>query len=810
MACSDLSKVLDAIERPLNYASKNGFAHLANIAGLDELIPSLVQRACHCTDDPALRAVLFDIGLSFANFSELPCEARKNVITNALSALMELKQPSACRTTAPTAAGTEDAVLQALSAPVSTIKGIGPKLAAALARLGVSTVEDLLYLLPRTYLDKRRILKIAHLHPGEYATIIGTIRSITGTSFAAGKKLFRIRIADETGALTATWFYINAAYLNLLRKKFAQGHTVIVSGLVSRFQFAYEMHHPEIDLFSDENHGNRLAIEPVYPLTEGMQQKTMQRIIRAAIVHVLPQLIDYLPVAVRQAYALADLNEAFHRVHIPDNTADVIQLVQCSSLYHRRIVFDEFFFLQLALAIRRANIAVTPGITFNVDTDRLILLLQRLPFTLTVAQRKCLDEILADMSSPWPMHRLIQGDVGCGKTVVALLASHVAIWNGYQAVLMAPTEILAEQHFRTVRELTKGSGITPVLLTSGQPKSQRDEALALIQQGNAHLIIGTHALIQGTVTFHRLGLTVIDEQHKFGVLQRAKLLRKGEYPDLLVMTATPIPRTLGLTVYGDLDISVINELPPGRPPVRTLVFHEGQRTMVYTLVDQELQKGNQAFIVYPLIEESENIELMNATRMASHLQQDVFVQYKVGLLHGRMTSVEKEAIMQSFQAGLIHILVATTVIEVGIDIPSASVMVIEHAERFGLSQLHQLRGRIGRGSSASLCVLLAQYRKSDDAEQRLMVMARTNNGFEIAEEDFRIRGPGEFLGTRQSGIPDFRVAHIGRDASILAEAREAAVSLITSDPQLLKPEHRYLRKMLLYRWKERLELAGIG
>jgi ATP-dependent DNA helicase RecG len=405
---------------------------------------------------------------------------------------------------------------------------------------------------------------------------------------------------------------------------------------------------------------------------------------------------------------------------------------------------------------------------------------------------------------------LIQGDVGCGKTVIALLASQVAIWNGYQAVFMAPTEILAEQHFRTVKELTTESGIIPVLLTSGQPKSQRDKTLALIQQGNANLVIGTHSLIQETVVFHRLGLTVIDEQHKFGVLQRAKLLKKGDYPDLLVLTATPIPRTLGLTVYGDLDISVINELPPGRPSVRTLVFHEGQRTMVYSLVEQELQKGNQAFIVYPLIDESENLELRNATRMASHLQQDVFVQYKVGLLHGRMTSVEKEAIMQSFQSGRIHILVATTVIEVGLDIPSASVMVIEHAERFGLSQLHQLRGRIGRGSSASLCILLAQYRKSDDAEQRLRIMARTNNGFEIAEEDFQIRGPGEFLGTRQSGMPDFRVAHIGRDVSILAEAREAALRLIRSDPQLLKPEHRYLRKMLLFRWKERLELAGIG
>jgi ATP-dependent DNA helicase RecG len=375
---------------------------------------------------------------------------------------------------------------------------------------------------------------------------------------------------------------------------------------------------------------------------------------------------------------------------------------------------------------------------------------------------------------------------------------------------MAPTEILAEQHLKTIKSLTEKLNINVVLLTSSQPKAQKDAALVKIKNGESDIIIGTHALIQEAVEFKKLGFAVIDEQHKFGVMQRAEIKRKGENPDVMVMTATPIPRTLGLTVYGDLDISIINELPPGRKPIKTKVFHENRREDVYRIISQELEKSRQAFIVYPLVEESEKMDLLDATNMASYLQKDIFPDYKVGLVHGRMKGIEKDAIMNKFKEGTINILVSTTVVEVGIDVPNASLIIIEHAERFGLSQLHQLRGRVGRGSAESMCILLAQFKKSDEAKQRLTIMSKTNDGFKIAEEDFNIRGPGEFLGTRQSGLPDFRVAHIGRDIKILVDARKAAFDLIDRDPELKKPEHQLLKRLLLERWKGRLELAGIG
>ena len=433
-----------------------------------------------------------------------------------------------------------------------------------------------------------------------------------------------------------------------------------------------------------------------------------------------------------------------------------------------------------------------------------------LPFSLTSAQQRTLNEIMSDMEKPFPMNRLIQGDVGSGKTVVALIAALAAIENGYQAVFMAPTEILAEQHYKTISTLAQNAGISMALLTGSQTKTQRAEILEQIRNGAAQLIIGTHAVIQEAVEFHRLGFAVIDEQHKFGVMQRAQLKKKGYSPDVLVMTATPIPRTLGLTVYGDLDLSLIDELPPGRTPVATKVYHEKNRDDVYEIVRRELGRGNQIFIVYPLVDESEKMDLKDATNMARHLQQDIFSTYRVGLIHGRMAAAEKDAIMQDFHGGTIHILVATTVIEVGIDIPNASLMIIEHAERFGLCQLHQLRGRVGRGAARSMCILLAQYRKSDDARRRLAVMEQTTDGFKIAEEDFNIRGPGEFLGTRQSGLPDFRVANILRDVKVLHEARRAAFELIERDPDLIAEEHQLMKKVLAERWKGRLELAGIG
>ena len=477
---------------------------------------------------------------------------------------------------------------------------------------------------------------------------------------------------------------------------------------------------------------------------------------------------------------------------------------------HRRIIFDEFFFLELGLALKKRGLTLETGIPFQTDGTLAQRLLDLLSFQLTRAQDKVWAEIREDLERPHPMNRLIQGDVGSGKTVVALLASLYVVECGYQAAIMAPTEVLVEQHYLNLHRWVEPLGVKVALLTSSIKGSEREDLYDRIRRGDIQLVIGTHAVIQEAVEFQRLGLAIIDEQHKFGVVQRGLLKKKGENPDVLVMTATPIPRTLAMTIYGDLDVSLIDEMPPGRMPVETKVFHESARGRVYRIVEEEVRKGRQAFIVYPLVEESEKLDLKDATRMAEHLQKDIFPEFRIGLLHGRMKSDEKEAIMMEFKEGKIQILVATTVIEVGIDIPNASVMVVEHAERFGLSQLHQLRGRIGRGRYPSKCILLAQYRSSEEARVRLRAMERTSDGFQIAEEDLNLRGPGEFFGIRQSGLPDFRVAHLVRDTPILIEARKEAFQLIQEDPELAHPSHAALKNILRKRWRERLELASIG
>jgi ATP-dependent DNA helicase RecG len=476
----------------------------------------------------------------------------------------------------------------------------------------------------------------------------------------------------------------------------------------------------------------------------------------------------------------------------------------------RRLAFDEFLLLQLGLAILRSRTTRARGVSMRPRGALAARLRERLPFALTAAQERVWDEIRADMAAPYPMHRLLQGDVGSGKTIVAVLAVCTAVEAGYQAAVMAPTEILAEQHYATLSRLLEPLGVQVTLLTSGLKGRDAAARRAAVEAGHAGCVVGTHALVQERVVFQRLGLAVVDEQHRFGVHQRARLKGKGERPDVLVMTATPIPRTLALTLYGDLDVSVLDELPPGRTPVRTLARTDAKRPDIYKFVADQAAAGRQIYVVYPLVEESEAVDLKAATDMAAHLQRDVFPQLTVGLLHGRLPAEEKDAIMQRFKAGAIHVLVATTVIEVGIDVPNASVMLIEHAERFGLSQLHQLRGRVGRGPWKSYCILLTSGRLGEDAQRRVEAMVATNDGFRIAEVDLQLRGPGEFFGTRQSGLPEFRAADLLRDAPLLEEARREAQAIVAVDPELRDPAHRGLRQALLTRWRGKLDLASVG
>ena len=698
-----------------------------------------------------------------------------------------------------------------LLTPIQYVKGVGPRLAKLFEKKGILTVEDALYFLPRGYEDRSNLKKISELKAGKKETGLGEVL-LSGVAFYQGRKrrVFETVVGDGSGTITLKWFHGNERYL---RDRFKKGRQLIFSGEVRWFNYQREIHHPDVEIVDgdvEKDYLNFKRIVPIYSETEGLYQRTLRRLMKAILDGYADELASPIPPEIVERQDLIDFSEAFRRVHFPPEGEPIEALNLQRSDAHRRIIFDEFFFLELGMALKKKGVALETGTSFKTDGVLVRNLLNILSFELTSAQERALAEIKEDLQRPHPMNRLIQGDVGSGKTVVALLTCLEVIECGYQAAIMAPTEVLAEQHFLNLHRWVEPLGVKVALLTSSVKGLEREDLYRRIRDGDIRLVIGTHAVIQEAVEFNRLGLAIIDEQHKFGVVQRGLLKKKGGNPDVLVMTATPIPRTLAMTIYGDLDVSLIDEMPPGRVPVETKVFPEPARAKVYRIVEEEVKKGRQAFIVYPLVEESEKLDLRDATRMAEHLQNEVFPEFRIGLLHGRMKSDEKEAIMMEVKEGKIQILVATTVIEVGIDIPNASVMVVEHAERFGLSQLHQLRGRIGRGRYPSKCILLAQYRSSEEARVRLRAMEKTTDGFKIAEEDLTLRGPGEFFGIRQSGLPDFRVAHIIRDTPILIEARKEAFRLIQEDPNLVHPSHAGVRDTLTRRWEGRMELATIG
>src|SRR6266699_4299965 len=685
--------------------------------------------------------------------------------------------------------------------PLADIPGVGPQRAKLLARLDLITIEDALVRhLPLRHEDRSQVIPLGRITVGEARTCAGTIAGISPPPRGRGRVPLVVTIRDASGFLNCAWF--NQPYLT---RVFKRGQHLVVHGKVQPYgRGPLQMIVKDYELVEDGPdemlHAGRLV--PVYPLTEGLTQRPLRRLMKRLVDGWADRLEDPLPGRVRAARGLVSLPQAIAAAHFPESEAE-------QAAARRRLVFDDFFLLEVGLAIRRQREGRRGGFAMNPPGALVRRLRASLPYTLTAAQERVWGEIRIDMAEPYPMSRLLQGDVGSGKTVVAALAILTAIEAGHQAALMAPTEILAEQHMMTLSQLLDPLGVRVVLLTGAVKGKPRAEAVAAVESGEAGCAIGTHALVQGGVGFKRLGLAVIDEQHRFGVAHRAALRGKGESPDVLVMTATPIPRTLALTLYGDLDVSVLDELPPGRRSILTVARGGSKRREIYDFLRKQIDDGRQIYVVCPLVEESEASDLRAATEMAERLQREVFPDRHVGLLHGRLRFQDKERVMREFKEGSVHVLVSTTVIEVGIDVPNASVMLVEHAERFGLSQLHQLRGRVGRGPFKSYCVLLAGS-SSEDAERRIAAMTGTSDGFKIAEVDLELRGPGDFFGTRQSGLPEFRVADLLRDGAMLEEARREAFALVQADPQLVASAHRGLRGALLTRWRGKLALAGIG
>lgn len=647
-----------------------------------------------------------------------------------------------------------------------------------------ATVEDLLHYLPMRYEDRSNLARISQLQDGQTASVEVVVRLGGIIPLKGGRlKMYEFIATDGEAQVRAFWW--NQIYLN---KVFHRGTRAILYGewKWNRYKAYYEVENPEYEILGDEDDEPELAAMhtarrvPIYRKLGDFRTRQLRTIFHHVLNALDPALPESLPSDVLGRNSLLPRGEALRNAHFPAADAPIEDYNQARSAAHRRLIFEELFWLAFALGVKRSQRLAEPkGLQIEINDHVRDAVRAILPFHPTNAQKRALKEIVDDMTSDQPMNRLLQGDVGSGKTIVAVQAMVVAMENGYQTALMAPTEILAEQHARNIRRwLAKTSYRVELLMGSLKAKEKRD-IQAAIASGEVDLVVGTHALIQESVQFSKLGFAVVDEQHRFGVLQRAELRRRGMNPDVLVVTATPIPRSLAMTVYGDLEVSIIDELPPGRTPIQTFVRGDDRREKIYEFIREQITAGRQAYVVYPIIEESEKLDLRNATEMYENLSAEIFPEFSVGLLHGKMKPVEKEAVMKAFSANDIQVLVATTVVEVGVDVPNASVMLIEHAERFGLSQLHQLRGRVGRGAAESYCILLAQFAKTKEARERLKVMEETTDGFKIAEKDLEIRGPGEVMGTRQAGVPAFRIANIVRDQQVLEVARREANYLLT-------------------------------
>ncbi len=799
MTTSTSQDPFQLLRRILELEKRKGFQDTAAAGGLERLVTRNLPG--WLAEFPSQKVRLQQLAALLRGYADRSPAARAELIEKALAVLdgeailpsEQARRPARPRAAARTAPVRIDRAVTP-DDPVTVLPGVGSQRARQLEALGVTTVRDLLYLVPRRYLDYTQVVPIGRLgrlvRPGEEVTcsVIGEVVQIETRETSGGRRYVSVQLRDETGTIPVIWFNPYIA------RQLEVGQRIAVSGRLEGNGPYVRFRNPEWEPAEAELLQTG-RIVPVYPLTQGLYQRQLRQLTRAALDLALPRLEDPLPPALRERNQLPPLAWALEQLHYPETLA-------AAERARRRLAFDEFLVLQLGLVQRRLAWHAQAGIAIPIDRDFLETFLASLPFQLTGAQRRALEEILADLAEPHPMSRLLQGDVGSGKTVVAAAAALLVHRAGYQAAILAPTEILAEQHYRTLTRLYAAlpDGERPfvALLTGSTPERDRGSILAGLVSGAISIVVGTHALLEERVRFRRLALAVIDEQHRFGVLQRHTLRSKGENPHVLVMTATPIPRSLALVLHGDLDLSIIDELPPGRQPVKTYVVPGRKRTQAYEFVRREIEKGHQAFIICPLVEESEAIEARAATAEYERLQREVFPDLRLGLLHGRMSPREKEDVMTRFRDGELHILVSTAVVEVGIDIPNATVILIEGAERFGLAQLHQFRGRVGRGSAPSYCLLVSDA-STETARQRLEAVASTTDGFRLAEIDLELRGPGEFLGTRQSGLPNLRFASLA-DLSTLQAARRTAEDLLRQDPSLSAPEHAPLAELVRALW----------
>ncbi len=808
---------LDALRKPLLFVSKNNFSNLSIIKGLETTVSDITLKLLSYEENSEIKEHLNRIRTGFKDFDLMEQKNKEHIVRSTLETISELlKDQEEGRSLYVDQSKSEhkDPGSLCVADQVRYVKGVGPRFSEILAKRGVCTIEDLLFYFPRKYEDRRNVQAISSVRLNSKCIVIGTVSSVRIIRSRKSGFIYKVTITDATGSLDLIWFNANQRYIEGTYRK---GVKVVVSGEVtlSSYNRSLQIIHPkpqDIEIVEDgqetedQIHFNRIV--PIYSLTEGLTQRRIRELIKTVVDQYCDKLSYAIPKEVIDKYSLLDLPCAVKEVHFPEKFNRVVDLDDPeqveSSLPHKAVIFFEFLMLELGLGLKKRSIVKKKGTSFVNDGNLVRRFVDSLPFKLTAAQSRVIEEIKNDMSAEAPMNRLVQGDVGSGKTIVSLISILTAVESGYQAAIMAPTEILCEQHYKLMVSYLNGFDIKIVLLKSALSSSEKRSVNQSIKSGESQIIVGTHALIESSVEFARLGLVVIDEQHRFGVVQRAKLMEKSNNPDSLVLTATPIPRTLAITVYGDLDVSVIDELPAGRKKIKTFHYRddESSRSELYGRVMSELSKGRQGYFICPFIEESDTPEFKHVKyvgKVYDDLKSNVFSDYNVGFLHGQLSSDEKEEVMQRFLKNEINVLVSTTVIEVGVDVPNATFMVIENAERYGLSQLHQLRGRIGRSDLESFCMLISSRFLSEEAAKKLNIMTEMDDGFKIAEADLGIRGPGDFLGTKQSGIPQFKLANLVRDWKLLNKARDAAFDLIAHDPEL--KGHSELKSHIKTKWE---------